>query len=120
MMLHEKILIAEDQRIIASVYSLMLSKKGYDVTITTNASDAFNKTKELNPKAIIMDVQLNGTLTGIDIARKLRQDGYDCLIIFTTGNLRENTILDVADINNCNVLIKPVEFSEIEKLLNNI
>ncbi|HXB10435.1 MAG TPA: response regulator, partial [Bacteroidia bacterium] len=83
----------------------------------TNANDAFNKTRELHPELIIMDVQLNGKLTGIDIARQLRLEGYNCPIIFTTGNLREHTIKEVADINNCNVLIKPVEFSEIEKLL---
>jgi DNA-binding response OmpR family regulator len=116
----KNILIAEDERIIASVYSLMLSKKGYDVTITTNATDTISKTKELNPHLIIMDVQLNGELTGIDTARQLRLDGYDCPIVFTTGNLRENTLKEVADISNCNVLIKPVEFSEIEKLLTDI
>jgi len=117
MIKQKKILIVEDERIIASVYSLLLRKKGYDVTITTNADDTFNKTKAMHPELIIMDVQLDGQLTGIDIARQLRLEGHDCPIIFTTGNLRQNTIQEVADIINCNVLIKPVEFSEIEKLL---
>jgi response regulator of citrate/malate metabolism len=79
--------------------------------------DAFGKTKELDPELIIMDVQLNEQLTGIDIARQIRLEGYDRPIIFTTGNLREHTIKEAASIGNCNVLIKPVEFSEIEKLL---
>jgi DNA-binding response OmpR family regulator len=117
MIQNKKILVVEDQRIIASVYSILLCKKGYKVTIATNVKDALAKTKELNPELIIMDVQLNEQLTGIDIARQVRSEGYESLIIFTTGNLHEHTVREVADIDNCKVLIKPVEFFEIEKLL---
>jgi len=114
---NKKILIVEDQRIIASVYAMLFFKKGYEATIAKNVQDALEKTRELNPGLIIMDVQLNETLTGIDLARQLRTEGFECPIIFTTGNLHKNTVNDVADIKNCKVLIKPVEFSEIEKLL---
>ena len=117
MIKNRKILIVEDQRIIASVYSMLLSKMGYDVTIAATISDAQMKCKELNPELIIMDVQLNEKLSGIDLARQLRTEGYESLILFTTGNLQENTVQEVADIDNCVVLIKPVEFSEIEKYL---
>ena len=117
MIKNRKILIVEDQRIIASVYSMLLSKMGYDVTIAATISDAHMKCKELNPELIIMDVQLNEKLSGIDLARQLRTEGYESLILFTTGNLQENTVQEVADIDNCVVLIKPVEFSEIEKYL---
>jgi DNA-binding response OmpR family regulator len=114
---NKKILIVEDQRIIASVYSMLLSKKGYNVSIAANVYDALHSAREMNPELIIMDVQLNEKVTGIDIARQLRSEGYDCPIIFTTGNLHKQTIQEVADIENCSVLIKPVEFSEIEKFL---
>jgi DNA-binding response OmpR family regulator len=117
MLKNKKILVVEDQKIIASVYSIMLAKKGYDVTIATNVNDAHAKAKELNPGIIIMDVQLNGPLTGIDLARQLRLEGFDSSVIFTTGNLHKHTVQEVADIDNCIVLIKPVNFSEIEKLL---
>jgi DNA-binding response OmpR family regulator len=117
MLKNKRILVVEDQKIIASVYSIMLAKKGYDVTIATNINDAHTKAKELSPELIIMDVQLNEQLTGIDLARQLRSEGCDCSIIFTTGNLHKHTMQEVADINNCSVLIKPVNFSEIEKLL---
>ena len=117
MLKNKNILVVEDQKIIASVYAIMLDKKGYRTTIATNGADALAQTRLLNPAIIIMDVQLNESITGIDIARQLRTEGYSCPIIFTTGNLHKNTIAEVVDITNCNVLIKPVEFSEIEKLL---
>ena len=116
-MKYRKILIVEDQRIIASVYAMLLTKKGYEVAIATNVHDALISAKEFDPELIIMDVQLNEAITGIDMARQLRREGHECRIIFTTGNLRENTVKEVADIQNCIVLIKPVEFSEIEKHL---
>jgi len=113
----KKILIVEDQRILASVYSMLLSKKGYNVKIATTVNDALSTAREISPDIIIMDVQLNEKLTGIDIARQLRAEGYNCPIIFTTGNLYKQTKQEVADIDNCSVLIKPVEFAEIEKFL---
>lgn len=117
MIKNSHILIVEDQRIIASVYSIQFLKKGYTVSIAANFTDAYAKAKELTPELIIMDVQLNEKQTGIDLARRLRAEGYNGLILFTTGNLHKNTIQEVADIANCAVLIKPVEFSEIEKML---
>lgn len=103
--------------IIASVYAIMLNKKGYKAIIAANVANALSQTRLLNPAVIIMDVQLNESITGIDLARQLRTEGYTCPIIFTTGNLHKNTVAEVADIANCSVLIKPVEFSEIERLL---
>jgi len=114
---NNKILIVEDQKIIAKVFSILIQKKGSDVTISSNSDDAILKTKELNPILILMDVQLNDNLPGSDIARRLRSDGFTNKIVFTTGNLLENTTQQISDIDNCAILIKPVEFSEIEKLL---
>lgn len=114
---NNKVLIVEDQKIIAKVFSILIQKKGFEVTISSNPSDAILRTKELNPFLILMDVQLNDSLTGIDIARHLRLNGYNNKIVFTTGNLLENTTSQISDIDNCAILIKPVEFSEIERLL---
>jgi DNA-binding response OmpR family regulator len=114
---NNKILIVEDQKIIARVNSLLLTKKGFQVTISVNANDAIAKTRELDPRLILMDVQLNEALTGIDVAIIIRAEGFVCPIIFTTGNLLEETKSQVAKITNCQVLIKPVDFSEIEKFL---
>lgn len=111
------ILIVEDQKIIAKIFSILLEKKGYKVVITSSATDAIAKAKELDPHIILMDIQLNEKSTGIDIARQLRQYGYEKKIIFTTGNLLDNTREQVKDIENCEILIKPVQFSDIEKFI---
>ena len=116
-MKNNKIVIVENQKIIATVFSILLSKKGYVVFIFSNSTEAILKTKDLNPQLVLMYVQLNETLTGIDIARTLRAGGFSNKIVFTTGNLLEITKQQVSDIEKCSVLIKPVEFSEIEKLL---
>ncbi len=114
---NKKVLIVEDQNIIAKVYSILLTKKGYEVTISNNANDALLKGREIDPELILMDVHLNDKLTGIDVARLLRKEGLASRIIFTTGNQLEQTRLLVSDIDNCSILTKPIDFSEIEKQL---
>ena len=114
---NNKILVVEDQLIIAKVYSSLLSKKGFEVMVSSNGSDAFEKAKAMQPGLILMDIHLNDAMTGLDIARKLRADGCKSRIVFTTGNSLDSTKIEAADIENSNVLIKPVEMSELEKFL---
>lgn len=116
--MNKKIVIVEDQKIIAKVFSILLTKKGFEVFHYTTSKEAIANTLALNPVLVLMDVQLNEDVTGIDIAKTLRKNVFSNQIIFTTGNLLDTTIEQTKDISNCMVLIKPVDLSEIEKIMN--
>lgn len=67
-----KILIVEDQSAEANNLKLTLRKAGYHVcTIATTVAEALTVIAEENPDLALLDIQLKGKQTGIDLARIL-------------------------------------------------
>lgn len=62
-----KVLIVEDQSLIADQIALALSKNNVEVTsICKTGEDAVHKFDEFNPDLVLMDIQLAGPLDGIE------------------------------------------------------
>ena len=111
-----KILIAEDELIIAKVNAIMLGKLGYDVEIVKNAADVITATNTFNPDVVLMDIQFKkGTPTGVDAAIKIRKES-DVPIIFTSGNKPDS----IGEIENTYHLTKPVDFKDLKKNISKL
>jgi DNA-binding LytR/AlgR family response regulator len=81
-----RILIVEDDMIIAANISLQLSNLGYEVTgIETKAEEAIHHALETKPDIILMDIQLKGNSNGIDAAHLIHKY-LDIPIIYLTAN----------------------------------
>jgi len=113
----KKVLIVEDELVIATVLKLQLQHSGYEVANVTTAEAAITKTQEFNPDFIVMDIHLKNGGNGIDTAKAIRDLQINTLIIFTTGNSYENTKQKLGDISNYQLLIKPVDYAQLEPLL---
>jgi len=116
----KKVLIVEDELVIATVLKLQLQHAGYEVINVTTAEAAISKTLEFKPDCIVMDIFLKNGGNGIDTARAIRDMQIETLIIFTTGNSYENTKEKLTGISNYQLLIKPVEFNHLEEFLKNL
>ncbi len=67
-----KILIVEDQFIEANNLRLILDREGYTVIpIASSFAEAIEMLDRHNPDMVLLDIYLDGTLTGIDIAKIL-------------------------------------------------
>jgi DNA-binding response OmpR family regulator len=115
---NKKVLIAEDELLIAKVLRMQLEKCGFVVENVIDAESAFNAVKQMEPDVIILDVHLKNNSTGIEAAIKIREIGINTPIIFTTGNSYNDTIKLVEDISFCSVLNKPVDFDSLLNLIN--
>lgn len=116
----KRILIAEDELLIAKVLRMQLEKAGFEVDNVLDADAAFARAIQFQPDVIILDVFLKGKSSGIEAGKRIRQAGIETAIIFTTGNSYETTIQQISGIKNSNVLSKPVEFEVLLKLINGI
>lgn len=82
-----KILIVEDEMIIAANTSLQLSNLGYEVSgIVARGEDALVHIEDNLPDIVLLDIQLKGELDGIDTAHKM-QKHFDIPIIYLTSNV---------------------------------
>lgn len=81
-----RILIVEDDMIIAANISLQLSNLGYEVTgIETRGEDAINHAIENHPDIILMDINLKGKIDGIEAAKTIRKT-WDIPLVYLTAN----------------------------------
>jgi len=112
-----KIIIVEDEIIIALDLKLRLENLGYEVVHTSfNGKDAIKLTGEKNPDLVLMDIQLNGEMDGIDVAQQIR-NLYNIPFIYLTGS-HENTLLERAkQTDPVGFIGKPFDESEIQNLI---
>jgi two-component system, response regulator PdtaR len=112
-----KILIVEDEIIIAIDLKMRLENLGYYVSdIAVNGKDAIDKTGENNPDLVLMDILLNGDIDGIETAQQILKQ-YDIPIIYVTGSY-DNTIYERAKLTEPSGFIKkPFDNIEIQNAI---
>lgn len=118
-----KILVVEDEVIIADNICDTLEDLGYEVTEPAiNYTEALVLIEQEKPDIAILDIQLSGRKTGIDIAKKIRES-YNFPFIFLTSNADQMTINEAKEVMPPAYLIKPFTkdelYSAIEITLSN-
>ncbi len=82
-----KILIVEDEMIIAAKISMHLKQMGYSVSkIIPTAKEAIEHCRQSPPDILLLDIRLKGPLDGIQTAQVLQEEGIDIPIIYLTAN----------------------------------
>jgi DNA-binding response OmpR family regulator len=80
-----KILIVEDETLIALGIEMTLTAAGYDVIgIADDLPKAVALALELKPDMAFVDIKLANDSNGVDVARELKVMGIAC--VFATGN----------------------------------
>lgn len=86
-----KILIVEDEMLIAAKISTLLTELGYEVTgILARAEDALAHVAENAPDIALLDIHLKGKMDGIELAQALQKE-RELPIIFLTANADDAT-----------------------------
>jgi DNA-binding response OmpR family regulator len=78
------VLVAEDERAIADLEKLYLSREGFGVHVEGDGRAALAAARRLRPVAIILDVGLP-LLDGTEVCRRLRAEGDWTPILFVTA-----------------------------------
>ena len=108
-----KILIVEDEIIIAMEIADRLGSMGYEVLrIVANGSDAISVALQENPTLILMDIMIQGDMDGIETATKIRSIS-DIPVIYLTANADEATLQRAKVSDAFGYLIKPFEEREL-------
>ena len=82
----KKLLIVEDEYIIARDYKLMVEQSGYNVVkIVNNGRDAIEVAAESSPDFILMDINIKGNMNGIETAKVIYKKDIRSKIIFITA-----------------------------------
>ncbi|WP_048190133.1 response regulator [Methanobacterium sp. SMA-27] len=108
-MLNIKILIVEDEIIMANDLKQQLEEIGYEVVgITGNGEDAIKKTGETKPDIILMDIVLKGEIDGIETTQQIR-NLYNIPVIYLTSNYDDKILERAAKTYPAGYITKPYD-----------
>ncbi len=108
-----KILIVEDENIVAMDIRKILMNSGYEITsIVTSGEEAITTVREQKPDLILMDIVLKGKMTGIDAARIITQY-FDIPIIYMTALSNDDSLLEARSRESYGFLCKPFSANEL-------
>lgn len=108
-MSNKKILIVEDESIIAEDIADSLIALGYRVTgIVYSGEEALQSAAEERPDLVLMDVNLQGEIDGITAAEKMRSR-FQIPVVYLTAYADENTLRRVNYTKPFGYIVKPFE-----------
>ncbi|WP_284987408.1 response regulator transcription factor [Arthrobacter sp. fls2-241-R2A-172] len=106
------VLIVEDERAIADVQRLYLSRAGFGVHVETTGEAGLDRVRDLRPVAVVLDVGLPG-IDGIEVCRRLRARNDWTPIIFVTARDEEVDMLLGLELGADDYLTKPFSPREL-------
>jgi DNA-binding NtrC family response regulator len=108
----KKILIVEDQFIEANNLQMILEKAGYNVcSIARSVPIALEIVENEKPDLVLLDIFLQGNLTGIDLARKLREKNIG--FVYLSANSTKITLDEAKITRPYGFLVKPFREKDI-------
>lgn len=107
-----RILVVEDESIVAFNLQQRLAQLGYDVpAIAVSGQESFEMVAETLPDLVLMDIHIQGDMDGIDVAARL-QETHAIPVIYLTAYSEDSTLERARKTRPYGYLLKP--FSERE------
>ncbi|MFL6726488.1 MAG: PAS domain S-box protein [Sphingomicrobium sp.] len=111
-----RVLIVEDDTFVAELAAGMLSELGFECTVAHSAKEALERLAGgEKPKLVFSDIIMPGGITGIELARKVRDRFPELPILLTTGYSEQ-----VGGTHGFPVLQKPYEMDSLASALGHI
>jgi len=117
-----KILVVEDESIIARDINYTLKGLGYDVCgVAASGEESVEKAFIMNPDLILMDIKLRGNIDGLCAAKQI-QSHLNIPVIYLTAYGDEITLKQLDKTKPYGYINKPIEERElkfkIDRILN--
>jgi len=107
-----KVLVVEDEGIVALDIKMSLEAQGYNVFVANSGEKALEIVEKEHPDIVLMDIYLQGKKEGIGIARKIREK-YDIPIVYITAYSDDEIIEEARETGPFGYLLKPLEEREL-------
>ena len=109
-----KILVVEDESIVAKDIQGSLKKLGYLVPTTVKSGElALEEIEENKPDLVLMDIMLKGQITGIEAANIIKER-FGIPVIFLTAYADDNTLGKAKITEPYGYIIKPFKEKELQ------
>lgn len=116
--MENKILIVEDDSVIAEMLNQFLTRSGYQAKITHSAEEAEEVLKVEEVNIILSDIQLPG-MDGITLTKKVKKK-YNLDVIIATGYSSKYSYEDAIKNGASDLIFKPIRLNELMLRINRV
>ncbi|MEJ8757939.1 LytTR family transcriptional regulator DNA-binding domain-containing protein [Pontibacter sp. H259] len=103
-----KILISEDEVIIAEDIAACLEDLGYETCAIDTGEDTLDMIRETRPDLVLLDINLKGNADGVDIGSQIKKE-FDIPFIYLTAYADKSTIDRAKKTEPDGFLVKPFD-----------
>jgi PAS domain S-box-containing protein len=108
-----RIIVVEDERIVAIQLEEQLKHLGYKVVaVVSSGEQALARTVELLPDLVLMDIHIRGELDGIETSARI-PDALGIPVVYVTGDSDEATLERARATGPYGFLVKPVSGKDL-------
>lgn len=112
-MCKKRIIVVEDERLIAEDIKRTLTYLDYDVVaVISSGEEAISQAAFHLPDLVLMDIMLEGQISGIEAAEKIYSQ-YNIPIIFLTAYSNDQTLKEATAAEPYGYILKPFEEREL-------
>jgi len=112
-MVNPKILVVEDEIIVAKNIQNRLKNVGYTVpAIVSAGEEAVEKAAEIKPDLVLMDIKLEGKMTGIEAAEQIKKR-FNIPVIYLTAYGAKKTLEHAKITEPYGYILKPVNINQL-------
>lgn len=115
----KKILVVEDEALVAKSVCRFLRRAGFEVDHAENGRIGLEKYRQFEPSVVLMDVVMP-EMDGPTCAVELRKSSPELPILFYSAHLRSHGLSDLKLDERTELLEKPFEFAELRKRLHRL
>jgi hypothetical protein len=108
-MLKAKLLVVEDERLVALALEKCLTQIGHEVVaMVTSGQEAVRKAGTLQPDLVLMDIRLKGDIDGIEAAIRIHNT-FNTPILYLTAYSDDSTLERAREAHPYGYILKPFE-----------
>jgi CheY-like chemotaxis protein len=113
-----KILVVEDEFIIAKALQESLTEMGYEVIDPVATGErAVDVATRLKPDVVLMDIQLEGQMDGIQAAQRI-QNALGIPVVYLTAHSDPDTLKRVVHSKSYGYLTKPITEDQLKEAID--
>jgi DNA-binding response OmpR family regulator len=108
----ELILVVEDEPAVSRGLEYGLKAEGFSVLVAATGKAALEAARGRNPRLVLLDIRLPD-ISGFDVCRTLREDGFIQPVIFLTARDEEVDKVLGLELGADDYVVKPFSFREL-------
>lgn len=112
-----RILVVDDEVLVASTLAEAVRSQGHDVMVAHDAEEALVMLTHSRPDAMLLDIAL-GELSGVDLLRRLRKMDSRLPVVVITGHASDQELDEARRLGVVDIVEKPVFLNRLTEAIS--